>query len=221
MRALKLTAQYAGMLALLPEEARKKAESFKREEDRIRSVVGALLIRRGIEETLRKRKISASYHISYGKYGKPYVAEYPDICFSLSHSGDLITYVKAKKPIGIDVEMMNGDIQWSDFSSFLSLQEMKRVMSSESKITEFYRIWTIHEAFAKMNGRGLSLFDTKTPLIDYDKGRIEFQEAEYMMKSFECENHMISVCMENLPDDVCVHLLAKDEWNDKVICKEQ
>ena len=38
-----------------------------------------------------------------------------------------------------------------------------------------------------------------------------------MAKSFECENHILNVCIEKVPEDTHVHLMTKDEWNEKVL----
>ena len=64
-----------------------------------------------------------------------------------------------------------------------------------------------------MTGYGLSLFNTEVPLIDHDRGRIAFGGEEYPVKSLIYENHMISVCMEDLQDDPHLHLITKDEWS--------
>ncbi|MBR1597708.1 MAG: 4'-phosphopantetheinyl transferase superfamily protein [Lachnospiraceae bacterium] len=254
MRRLPLAEQYEHILACLPEEDRVKSQRFIRQEDRIRSAVGALLIRRGVEAELAKRGLlnpqldeflhsdhhslddsMRMYNIVKNEYGKPYVEEYPDIHFSLSHSGEMIVYAKSDKSLGIDVEKIC-DIDITEFESYLtkidkrllessidtdnfevSLSVKKRQITSTAlskKLVQFYRIWTIREAFAKKVGIGLSVFDNDDVNIDYDNERIIFHGKELMYRTFLADDHIISLCADSISNGLKPHFITRKEWND-------
>ncbi len=96
-----------------------------------------------------------------GKHGKPYLPEYSDYHFNLSHSGDRLAIAVAQHcPVGIDVE------QWKQKADFQALvkrcfaeeeQVYWQSLSDEHKKSEFYRFWTRKEAFVKATGRGIGL----------------------------------------------------------------
>ena len=102
-------------------------------------------------------------HIRFDKaeYGKPYLTDYPELAFNISHSGaHLLIAVGWNCELGVDVELCK------DRNSLAELVEKcfspeeagywHRVPEAE-KTREFYRFWTRKEAFVKATGRGIAL----------------------------------------------------------------
>lgn len=43
----------------------------------------------------------SKHHISYGCYGKPYLRDYPNAQFNISHSGQFVACAVSDRPIGV------------------------------------------------------------------------------------------------------------------------
>lgn len=132
-------------------------------------VMSAQVRIRFIETKAKLRWILATYLkvdaktllFSQEQHGKPFLPEYPNCYFNLSHSGDqLAIAVTDYGPVGIDVE------QWKQKSNFFALvkrcfaeteQSYWLALPESEKTKEFYRFWTRKEAFVKATGRGIGL----------------------------------------------------------------
>ncbi len=99
------------------------------------------------------------YAFSYGENGKPYLKEYPEIKFNLSHSGERVMCVISGQECGCDVEKsQNTDFKVAEH--FFAEQEkemLKNTESVEEKKDLFYRLWTLKESFLKSTGLGMRL----------------------------------------------------------------
>jgi 4'-phosphopantetheinyl transferase len=93
-------------------------------------------------------------------YGKPYLINpvNSEICFNLSHSGNLLLIAVGRgKQIGIDVEKLEGKIDFSGISSLVfSPDEQLSLSCSLDPIHDFYRLWTAKEAILKSTGLGFT-----------------------------------------------------------------
>ncbi|MBR8832432.1 MAG: 4'-phosphopantetheinyl transferase superfamily protein [Chlorogloea purpurea SAG 13.99] len=121
--------------------------------------------RRFIVARGRLRQILARYlHLApqdivftYSQEGKP-ALEWSDLCFNLSHTGDLAIYgISWHGAIGIDLEFIR------PVGSLLSLtkkyfceSEQKIIERSENQTQTFFRIWTAKEAYLKATGEGIA-----------------------------------------------------------------
>ena len=76
---------------LLTPERRERIRGFKQEDDKVRSLVAGLLLRRFVspKEPLR------------GQYGKPFFRDGP--FFNLSHAGDYVVLAVAGGDVGVDI----------------------------------------------------------------------------------------------------------------------
>ena len=210
-RKLPLEKDFNKLLRLISEEDRLRAGRFIREEDRVRCAAGAFLIRRGAKNILAEKGITSEFTISRTVYGKPFVKEYPDIMFSLSHSGDMTVYACSDSEIGADVEKIR-DIDISGFGNFFDKEEMRRISEADEPLTEFYRIWTVKEAFSKKEGIGLSLFENDPVYTDYDRGQIIFHGEISSVKTFTLDGHIISVCVKGSMPVCEPHFITPEEW---------
>ena len=93
-------------------------------------------------------------------FGKPFLSNPVDseICFNLTHSGNLLLFAIGKgKHIGIDVEKIEGKIDFKGISSLVfSSEERFSLSRSLDPIHDFYRLWTAKEAILKGTGFGFS-----------------------------------------------------------------
>lgn len=83
---------------------------------------------------------------------KPYFKDYPDIRFSLSHSGDVIVLAMGKTEVGVDIEQVKPRDYLSIANRHFSAAEVAQINSLE----DFLSLWTKKEAYLKLTGEGLS-----------------------------------------------------------------
>lgn len=169
-------------LSALTEEEKKKALSYRFEEDRIRSTLGAWLVHKAFEEDFP----SEQYEINRNAYGKPYypkrLLDEKQAYFNLSHAGELVVLAKAEFDLGVDTENVR-PVDFNSFRTAFSEDEMKMIRQSDSPQDEFFSLWTKKEAFVKCIGKGLSALD------EFDKS-----VKDYSFALYHCERHIITVC---------------------------
>ena len=101
-------------------------------------------------ETVREIRILENEH------GRPYLPDFPDIHFSLSHSGDRVMCAVSRSPVGCDVE--EAEETEADLRRIRYVARCLTESERELALTDpsaFYRIWTLKESFVKMTGQGL------------------------------------------------------------------
>lgn len=93
--------------------------------------------------------------IARAAQGKPYFLDRPDLCFSYSHTGDLVLCAVGSRPLGADVEAVVPRRAALPTYSF-SREEADRWRSLGGNWPAFYTVWTRKEAWSKYTGEGLS-----------------------------------------------------------------
>lgn len=138
-------------IAELPEWRRTQVLAIKREEGRRLSVVAYRLLCRGLR---REYGIDVPPSFAYEEGGKPYLKDYPRIHFNLSHCRAGAACVVAGHPVGVDIETVR---PYKDALAryVLNDEEYAMVAESPNPASQFIRLWTMKEAYAKLTGRGL------------------------------------------------------------------
>lgn len=104
-----------------------------------------------------------SISLGFGAHGKPFLVSpehEPPLHFNISHSGKYIVLAFSTSPIGIDIEYLDRDTKIDQMAHrFFHLTEQKLISTSEdcNKKKQFFRIWTIKEAFLKAIGTGITI----------------------------------------------------------------
>src|SRR5699024_6092340 len=134
---------------LIDIEKKDKIKKLINIKDKIRTLMGEILIRTIIAEKL---KINHKYiKLSKNEYGKPLLKNYPSYEFNISHSGDYVLCAVDNKPVGIDIEK----IKYIDFESlaksFFTVNEFNYIVNQNCKfpLNRFYEIWTLKESYIK------------------------------------------------------------------------
>lgn len=152
---------------LIDSEKKYKVEKFVNKKDKIRTVIGEILIRTIIVENL---KISNKYiRFNKNQYGKPYLKEYTNFNFNISHSGDYVVCAIDDKPIGIDVEEVK-HIDYEEIAkNFFTTKEFEYIVNRhlKFKLNRFYEIWTLKESYIKCCGKGVSTMNIRNILLSY------------------------------------------------------
>lgn len=135
-----------------------KVDRFLKQSDRHLSLVSKALVRYLIYELSGKHPQSLRFLTN--EYGKPFLAELPDIHFNLSHSHGAVACALCRSAaVGVDVEDAGRDTDFSIADRFFSSSEAELVSKATGaeKRTRFFDIWTLKEAYIKAVGKGLSI----------------------------------------------------------------
>lgn len=105
-------------------------------------------------EVLKKHFGITSYTIEKNEKGKPFLLEFPDVHFNISHCDGLAVCGISDREIGVDAELIrsyNGNVMKRIFSA----EEQSLIAVSESPDTDFFKIWTLKESLCKFTGDGI------------------------------------------------------------------
>lgn len=139
------------LLARLPGWRLQKALSFRYDIDRFLCAKSFLML----EEMLRECfGLDCCPEFSYESGGKPYLREYPDVFFNISHCRKGIAVAVSDSPAGIDIEEIQYDVDLA--SAILNPEEFSAVRDAERPDVKFTAFWTLKESFMKLTGTGLT-----------------------------------------------------------------
>lgn len=114
----------------------------------------------------------AAIVFGYGAHGKPFVPDAPELGFNLTHSGDLaLVAVTAGAHVGVDLEQVDRErpfLRLAARSFDAAESTWLQARPPQRTARDFYRIWTLKEAYLKALGTGLTV-----PPASF---RIELQE---------------------------------------------
>ncbi len=91
----------------------------------------------------------------YGEYGKPFLAEYKNIFFSISHCNKAVCVAISEKNIGTDIEIIRKYSE-SVVRRVFTEKEASELEKTAEKDKFFFQIWTLKESIIKFDGRGIS-----------------------------------------------------------------
>jgi len=142
-----------------------------------------------IGEILAKTVIKMTFGIdiakqkfSYTEHGKPYLMNYLDVHFNISHSGEYVACCVSDKPIGVDIQKI-GEYSSDIAKRVCNEKELVQIEDSSDKASEFTKLWTQKEAVLKMYGTGIASGDIKYCLDNRN------------VQSERIEDYWLSVCM--------------------------
>lgn len=145
---------------------------YRRWQDVQLSLIGKLLVKRGMSFFNKEIELQEFF---FTKYNKPYFKN-NDVSFNISHSGEMVVVYMTNKDenIGIDIEE-NHKLKIEDFKNQMTTYEMNKIFNSKDPLNEFFLYWTQKEAALKAHGNGLLIplksFEIKEgkTLIESDK----------------------------------------------------
>lgn len=111
----------------------------------------------------------------YNEHGKPFLKNYPNLYFNISHCKTAVCCVLAEKEVGIDIEEIAA-YKESLANYICNDEEFVRLQNSENQADDFYKLWTMKEAVFKMLGTGITKEIKNilvTPNINVETHRID------------------------------------------------
>lgn len=126
-------------------------------------VIGGALARHMLWKELR---VPLGSRIAYGEFGKPYLSDYPEAHFNISHSGQYTACVVCNRPVGVDVQMI-AEYSPKVANRVCSKAELAKIVASNNPAAEFTKLWTRKEAYTKLIGEGIGRVAFITEQMDY------------------------------------------------------
>lgn len=140
----------ADALAKLPPWRLEKALSYKRSIDRFLCAEAYLLLKDALSECFG---IDGEFSFGYAPSGKPFLNEYPEIHFNLSHCSSCVCCAVSSSPVGVDVENIQYDPDLA--GTVFNTSEQEAIESADNREIEFTKLWTMKESFLKLTGEGI------------------------------------------------------------------
>lgn len=164
--------------------------------------LGLFLLSYGLSEQLNIKidEQTLLNMLDYGKYGKPYLKNYPSIFFNISHCDGLVGCVISDKEIGFDIEKIT---KCNDLIIKKVLTDNEQKILSHYKNEEykemFYRFWTLKESYLKWDGSGFSK-DPKNISLRFNKDMNQIKSSELKVNFYQekiMKNYFYAICLED------------------------
>lgn len=174
------------------DDRKKMILSLKAPVDKKRSLAAGCLL----DFALKESNLNG-FKIQKGTHGKPFLPDAPNFHFNLSHSGSFALIAYADTPVGADIQQSR-HIRDITAKRFLSEKEYGAMPSDESEKQHFLnKLWTIKEAYIKLNGHGLSC-DMRSCTADILSHRIFDAYKTVFFRHFnfssEDKDYNLSIC---------------------------
>ena len=127
---------------------------------------------------------SSETYFEIGPHGKPFLKN-NRIHFSISHSENYVSYVIAKKPIGLDIQVQR---PFSNVDALIKkichIAESDILLSSEKKEDLLLKLWSLKEAYSKCTGFGIQV-----SFKDLDFSKLLTNPDETFMENLNQKNY--------------------------------
>lgn len=142
---------YSKYLYLFSNDIQKHINSFLHYRDKVIAFTSAMLKYYYFPAMLGMKP--TDLQIGINSYGKPYLLVYPEVDFSISHSGEYVVFAVAfGKKIGMDIELIDKNIDLTMKSMIFSESECSLI----DNYNDFFILWTKMEAYLKCLGVGFA-----------------------------------------------------------------
>lgn len=188
--------EFCRLCERLSQERQQKIGRFRYAKGKALSLGAGLLLDFGLSQYgLRERDAA----IEYGADGKPYLRDFPELHFNLSHSGSLAMAVFADREAGCDIEQAAVPDMRVAYR-FFSADEVKMLegLEKEKQAEFFFRFWTLKESFLKVTGKGTRMplnefcIHLGTPVkVEYGGKFLDYGFAEYAYPGYRA-----ALCVE-------------------------
>lgn len=141
---------------LLDDFEKDKSNSFLKEEDRNRYILGKISLKKLIAKYLKIDPKDIKFKNL--EFNKPVLASHSNLEFNISHSGSFIILGFTKRvSIGVDIEFMDSKVDlYNLIYNTMSSVEVSSILNSGNPREIFYKLWTRKESLLKGIGIGLT-----------------------------------------------------------------
>ncbi|MDR2589743.1 MAG: 4'-phosphopantetheinyl transferase superfamily protein [Oscillospiraceae bacterium] len=140
--------------SLLSNQRREKAQKYKSVKEQNASIAVFLLLRLALKEQYGINEAVEFGYNSKENVSKPYLIDYPEIHFNLSHCKTAVACAVLDIEVGVDVQHIT-TISETVAKRVLTDNEYKGFKKSKKPNEYFTKIWTIKESYVKKTGQGI------------------------------------------------------------------
>ncbi|WP_462320747.1 4'-phosphopantetheinyl transferase family protein [Halochromatium sp.] len=149
------------LLTRLPSEDQSRILRYRRDADRERALVAALLPRLLIAQRSSQPFSQPLSAIRFDRSpsGKPSYPGDPSFHFNLSHSGRYVALAVACNPVGVDVEQLRPTLDWAAIAKRFFAADEQRWLAGLDDATHqrrFIALWSRKESLLKATGEGVA-----------------------------------------------------------------
>jgi len=164
----------------LPRFRQEQCIRFRQKHDKRNCILAYMLLELGLKEQYGK---TTPISFIYNKHGKPYLYEYPNIFFNISHCKDGVVCALAYIEVGVDIQNI-GVFDWNIARRVCSKAELLMLANANNPTSLFCKLWTKREAYAKSMGVGLaSVFQLDLENVEF----LEWNNGDYYISLFARE----------------------------------
>jgi 4'-phosphopantetheinyl transferase len=173
-----------------------QAYSYTEEKERHRFILSKSVLRLILSKYLHEP--AENIQFSFGANKKPFLrSDNTNLHYNVSHAGDWILIAISGSAVGVDIELIDTDLDYSAILPvFFSPEEAKLIQNRN----DFYLLWTRKEALVKATGKGI---DNDMPFIPCTNGVHEVlpekigSDKDWVVVSFEMTDHYIGCVAYN------------------------
>ncbi len=143
------------LLRHLDDTELKRAQNYHFKKDSNSFIIRRALLKILLAEFRGLRVDQITIAIHHNK--KPYLSSHPSLFFNVSHTTEYALIAIGEIPIGIDIEKVNRDYDYSDTIKYVFNKTDRNILAkaSDQKRT-YFSFWTRKEAIVKATGKGIS-----------------------------------------------------------------
>lgn len=183
----------------LPKWRKDQMLKYKFQKGRIQNGLAYVLLVKLLRDECGDYVLENLPEFSYNDHEKPFLKNYPERFFSISHCQTAVAVALADSPVGIDIEDITRYKE--NVATYVSNDsELKKIKEDSHPEEVFIRLWTQKEAVFKYNGTGIT-DDMKNILNNID----------CQLFSYKFGNKFISVatneiCTEDVFSNIFVNI---------------
>lgn len=138
-------------------ERQEKVMRTRNEKDQVRILAAGLLLQDAVERELDRKIPEAFLCMKQKESGKPYLVDYPQVHFNLSHSGEMVACAIGRIEVGVDIQQLI-PVKEKVATRFFTEKENERLKQCATKKEyekQFIQYWCRKESYLKLTGEGL------------------------------------------------------------------
>jgi len=171
----------------LPTERIEYLNRFQRKSDKILCAVSYLLFQYGLKKEFN---IVLNSYWQKEKNGKPYLDNYNEINFNISHCCKGTVCLFDDYRCGIDIQDIS-EISEDIIDIICSKKEIDEIKSSANPKRKICILWTLKESYVKYSGKGLT---DEICNYDFSETFFKFERFGCCFSVFDMDSYIISVC---------------------------
>ncbi|MEE0060942.1 MAG: 4'-phosphopantetheinyl transferase superfamily protein [Acutalibacteraceae bacterium] len=166
-----------------------KIDSLKKRSDKNLSLAVGIIIQDYLKQlNLSEQKISYSTKAN----GKPFFTDYSNLHFNASHSGNIALCVFSDSEIGCDIQRLT-NANKNIAKRYFTQQEYDFIFNNINPNEAFTRVWSIKEAFLKLEGTGLGGgLSNVDVLVDIDA--VKINNSDVSISEYKFQDYYIAIC---------------------------